>query len=549
VVGLFVRLKLRLIRNGLRGGWQRKAGLIVGAIMVIPAAILGFAVLALARLDDAGGRQLAVIGFTMLFVSWISLPILGFGSDETLDPSRLALLPLTRRQLMTGLLSSSLIGLAPLGTLIALSGSLIGFTTSVASALIVGVAVVVELALCICGSRAVVTALSRVLRSRRGRDLSLVLVALFALIPQLFRLATPDMVQGRTVDFAPLAASVRWIPPGMAGQAMADARDGRLGHAVAEITVAAVAVLVLLAMWGFWLERALTSADASSGARPAPTAPTGAAGAAGGATPRAGAPGRPLFPSAVRSILPLNRTGAVAARELRYLMREPRRRVQVLYGFLMPVFIGLPALARGELRHPPAVLGSLAVAFFLGGLTALNQLGVDGAAYWTNVAAGNDPRADLMGKNLATALSTMPAVIVTACLIAAYNGGWVWVPVAIALALAMLGVELGVGNVVSVLAPQAMPESIGNMWAQRSGQGCATGFITLLALAVEVALLVPVAVMTAAGMVWHGVLIAGAPLAVLYGYGLWRVGLTRAERRVWWRLPELLEAVSPKAAA
>ena len=59
----------------------------------------------------------------------------------------------------------------------------------------------------------------------------------------------------------------------------------------------------------------------------------------------------------------------------------------------------------------------------------------------------------------------------------------------------------------------------------------------------------PVAVMTAAGTVWHGVLIVGAPLAVLYGYGLWRVGLARAERRVWWRLPELLEAVSPKAAA
>jgi ABC-2 type transport system permease protein len=543
VVGLFVRLKLRLIRNGLRGGWQRKVGLIVGAIVVIPVAILGFAVLALARLDDAGGRQLVVIGFTMLFVSWISLPILGFGSDETLDPSRLALLPLTRRQLMTGLLSASLIGLAPLGTLIALSGALIGFTTSVASAVIVGFALVVELALCICGSRAVVTALSRVLRSRRGRDLSLVLVALFALIPQLFRLATPDMVQGRTVDFAPLAASVRWLPPGMAGQAMADARDGRLGHAVAEVAGAAIAVLVLLVIWGFWLERALTSADASSGARPV------ASGAAAGATTRAEAPGRPLFPAAVRSILPLNRTGAVAARELRYLMREPRRRVQVLYGFLMPVFIGLPALARGELRHPPAVLGSLAVAFFLGGLTALNQLGVDGAAYWTNVAAGNDPRADLMGKNLATALSTMPAVIVTACLIAAYNGGWAWVPVAVALALAMLGIELGVGNVVSVLAPQAMPESIGNMWAQRSGQGCATGFITLLALAVEVALLVPVALMTAAGTVWHGVLIVGPPLAVLYGYGLWRLGLTRAERRVWWRLPELLEAVSPKAAA
>ena len=381
MVGLFVGLKLRLIRNGLRGGWQRKVGLAMGAATVLPAGLVGFAVLAATRLDADAGRQLAVLGFTVLFVSWISLPILGFGSDETLDPSRLALLPLTRRQLMTGLLSASVIGLAPVATLLALSGSLIGFTTSVASGVVVALAVAIELALCLCGSRTVVTALSRLLRSRRGRDVSLVLVALFALLPQLLRLVAPDIRQGSTLDFGRLAGSVRWLPPGMAGQAMADARDGRLLHAAGELAVAAAVVGVLLAIWSFSLERVLTTADSSSSGRTA-TAQTPTADEA---------PGRPLFPALLAPVLPLNRTGAVAARELRYLIREPRRRVQTLYGFLMPSFILLPALAQGELHRPAAVLAALSVAFFFGGLTALNQLGGDGSAYWVNVAAGNDP--------------------------------------------------------------------------------------------------------------------------------------------------------------
>src|SRR3954467_11934665 len=147
MVGVFVKLKLTLIRNGLRGGWQRQVGLILGAVAALPLAALGFLALAVSGRDSDVAQQVAVIGCTVLFVGWISLPVLGFGSDETLDPSRLALLPLTRRQLMTGLLSASVIGLAPVATLLALSGSLIGFTTSVASGVVVALAVAIELAL------------------------------------------------------------------------------------------------------------------------------------------------------------------------------------------------------------------------------------------------------------------------------------------------------------------------------------------------------------------------------------------------------------------
>jgi len=40
----------------------------------------------------------------VLVLGWALLPLLAFGTDETLDPARLQLLPLAKRPLMTGLL-------------------------------------------------------------------------------------------------------------------------------------------------------------------------------------------------------------------------------------------------------------------------------------------------------------------------------------------------------------------------------------------------------------------------------------------------------------
>ena len=61
------------------------------------------------------------------------------------------------------------------------------------------------------------------------------------------------------------------------------------------------------------------------------------------------------------------------------------------------------------------------------GLT-LNQFGLDGAALWSNVAAGNDPRADLIGKNLASMLVMVPLATVSAFVCAAFTHGWAYLP-------------------------------------------------------------------------------------------------------------------------
>src|SRR5688500_2507481 len=100
MVATFVRLKLTLLKNGLRRRPARVASLVVGVLVALPLAAFGFIGFAASRGDFDVERMAAVFGFTALFLGWLVFPLMAFGTDETLDPSRLALLPLSRRQLM-----------------------------------------------------------------------------------------------------------------------------------------------------------------------------------------------------------------------------------------------------------------------------------------------------------------------------------------------------------------------------------------------------------------------------------------------------------------
>ena len=542
---LFVRLKLRLIRNGLRAGWQRGVGLVVGGLFALGMAVNGFALLAIGG-RHADNGPLVVLGFTGLFTAWMTVPVLGFGTDETLDPTRLALLPLTRRQLMAGLLAASTVGIGPLATALGLLGAVVGYGRLNLGLPIVVAAAALEVALCVTASRAVVTALARLLRTRRGRDLRVIAAALVALLPQLSRfLLEPQPGSGTStvnIDYHPAARLARWSPPGLAGQAMADASHDHVLPALAELAGAAVFVALLLWWWSRSLERVMTSAEVTATTATAATRRRPSAGRGRRPTEPAGAP---LVPRALRW-LPANRMGAVAAKEIRYAGRDPRRRIQILMGLLIPLIAMLPSLARGAIHHPVIVLVAVFVSFMFAGTTSLNAFGMDGPPYWANVVAGNDPRADLLGKNLATAALGLPITALVAVGLAVPSNGWGYVPLVVALGAGVIGVGLGVGNVASVRAPQPVAATPSNPWANTSGQGCATGMLSMLAFLGEIVLMIPVAVLIAIGLAaWTPALAIGAVLAVVWGGVVWWLGLRSASRWVWWRLPELLAAVNP----
>ncbi|HWD71309.1 MAG TPA: hypothetical protein VG779_02170 [Actinomycetota bacterium] len=520
----FLRLKLTLLRNGLRSNWQRKLGIGLSAFAWFWLVVASLGVLLASR---SQGLVVPLV-FDSFFLGWLFLPLLGMGTDETLDPSRLALLPLEGPVLMRGLLTASLVGLGPVATLVALSGALIRARPGVAESLVIGAAVAVELLLCVVGSRAMTTLFSGVLRSRRGRDLLVFVVAVAGIVPALAGQIVPRLLVSpnhKTITLGPAGRALSWLPSGWLAQSILQARAGHLPVAIAELAAGGAAVAAGLWVWSRALQRALTTSEPGSA--------------------KQGRKGPGLF-SPPLSFLPRTRTGAMAAKEMRYMWRDPRRRASLLSVVILLAF-PVAGILMGRTHSRQLVLLAGAGALVLC-LQAVNQFGLDGPAFWMNVAAGGDPAADLRGKNLAIAVPGAVLVAVEALGLAVLSGGWAYLPAAVFLGAAAIGVALGVANQASVLAPYPVTDTATNLWGNNAG--CLTALTGLLAMAVTGLLLGPVVAAVAVSLAaWRPGLIVVAAAAALYGYVLWRLGCRLAAARLRNRQIEVLQAVSSRSAA
>ena len=528
MVGHFLRLKHTLNRNGLRSSTRKKVGLVFALLFWGWVVAGGFAALATAR-NQATVLPLIFDGF---FVAWLMLPLLGFGGDETLDPSRLSLLPLSNGQVVRGLAVASLLAVPPLGTLLTLTGALAHGGTShlapgaaTAATPITAAAVVLELFLCIVASRALTTALSGILRSRRGRDLLVFLFAIVAVLPVLAGQLVPHLVLGPNHRSLSLSAArgLFWLPPGWIAKAILNARAGHTATSLVWLAAAAAATALIAYLWSLALRHVLTTSEAG-----------------GGKTTRKRAD---LF--ARLPFLPRTRVGAIAAKELRYNWRDPRRRAAMVSVGMFIVVPVVTLLSRGGDSHKPVLFA--AVGALILGMQAMNQFGSDGPAFWLEVASGRDPADEFRGKNLASVVLGLATATIGATVLGIVLHGMAYVPATILLAGAVLGVTLAVANQVSILAPFPLPDAITNMWA---GPGCLPALAGLLALGIIAALLLPViiAVVIALGST-KTVLLVTAAAAAAYGAIIWRIGLAVATRQLRDRELKVLDIVAGRAGA
>jgi ABC-2 type transport system permease protein len=528
----FALLKLRLVRNGLRSP-QYAVLFTIGSAGAAVVSFAGFVFLATLR-TDAIRWDATLVAFAAVTVVWTVLPLMGFGTDETLDPQRLALLPLRRGQLLRGLLVAALIGIAPIATAFALAGAIVGLARDFLTASLILGAIAGTLVLCVVASRTLIALLAPLLRSRRGRDLLVMTIVLAAFVPQSFRLfGARGGTENTRHAIAEIANRVQYTPFGWGGLAASEAGQGNVLASLGALAAIAALVVVLLWVWSLAIPRAMTATDLA--------AAEVARGRRAGRTTT-------LFPGLL-PFLPRTRAGAVAAKELRYYVRDPRRRAPVFAALIVPGLFLFSMLREAQNRPGSSTMLALVALLPASGLT-LNQFGLDGAALWSTIVAGNDPRSELVGKNLATAIIVVPLVAVPALLAAAITNGWHYVPITVGLAPGMLGVVLAVGNMVSVWVPYALPDRR-NPLAGNPGQGCVGGLAAMTALLVDAIILVPVGVVTAIAL--HSLPLAAATIvsvgcATVYGALAWRVGMRSASRYLWWRMPELLDAVSPRHA-
>ncbi|KIF79704.1 transporter, partial [Streptomyces sp. 150FB] len=208
---VFVRLKLSLLRNGLRQSSGRAAAFVASAVVtVLLAALLLFGLILLRGTAHADSPLVLLTG--LLTVGWAFMPLFFPTGDETLDPSRLVMLPLRPRPLVGALLVASLVGVGPLFTLCLLLGSVLAVAHGPAAVVAAVIAVPLVLAVCLALARAVATANIRLLTSRKGRDLAVLSGLVVAVGAQLVNFGAQRLTgSGSLAALDPAADVVRWL--------------------------------------------------------------------------------------------------------------------------------------------------------------------------------------------------------------------------------------------------------------------------------------------------------------------------------------------------
>ena len=516
---IFIRLKWRLLANA---GASAREQAFAWIARVVGLAASAQAAVSLAGAPRNGGAGL-VAGFVVLTVAWVMLPLLS-GSDQSLDPLRMALLPLRRRDLVVGLFAASWVGAPPIATVILVAGAVAGFWTGGTGAVLLVACGIATVVLVISTGRMVSAALAAVIHSRRGRDTASLVLAVVAASGYIaWRLASSLASRLNTLHPSTTTGILGWTPPGALAQAMADAAEGRTAAAALRLAYGVAAIAVVCALWGMAVERRLTS----------PVGPQG--------------PAISQRPDAARAVR-IGRTPAAAVlwKDIRYVWRAPAQRANVVTGFLTAAFVSAPLFTG---RHRPDTLfpfvGAL-MALFIAANLAGNVFGIDRAAFSTYVLAGTDPADLVRGKRRVVAV-VVGAVGAAATIVAGVVGGAVvQIPSALLVVAATTAVGVGGGLALSVLSPFPVSIDAPAFGRSRRPRGRGSPGLGVLMFGLELG-----ATGVAAGLVVASYLLGwgtlpGAALAACLGGCVWYVGSRFAVSRLRRRMPEMLASLSPR---
>ena len=100
---VFVGIKLSILRNSFVRDRRLRLGMTVITILAVVGAGAGFwRFFTQGHASSAEASHAMVLSFTLLFGAWVFGPIVMGGVDDTLDPTRLALLPIRRDEMRRG---------------------------------------------------------------------------------------------------------------------------------------------------------------------------------------------------------------------------------------------------------------------------------------------------------------------------------------------------------------------------------------------------------------------------------------------------------------
>lgn len=519
MVAHLVRLKLTLLRNTFKRSRAQAIGVVLavlyGGFFVLLAAV-GLAALR-EWLDVA--RVVVPLGGAAAIILWSLVPILAFGSDPTLDPSRFATYAVPYRDLAAGLVLAGVVGLPGIATAIVAAATIITWSYSVLATAVAVIAAVVGVLTSVTLSRWISALVSGAMTSRRGRDITAVLLLVLIVAVSVMFLLLGDIF-GRVADaLRPIRAVIGWTPLGWVWAAPGDVAAGELATGIIRLALA----LAFLAGLGILWQRALTSQVES----PHAVSRTDAVSAADDLG---------MF-ARTRD----TQAGAVAARVITYYRRDPRYQAGLLLTPFLPLALLIPYYTT-SLTWVPLAMAPL-IGYLLG-WGEHNSVAFESTAFWLHLAAGTPGRADRLGRLVVSAALSVVLIPVYTLLGASLTGRWDLIPAIVGLSLAFLGAGFGLSCVQSAILPYPVPKPGDSPFTSPAGAtGITIGAQTVASLgtAILTAPALVLAWLTWAGHAWA--LWATAASGIVIGPGLFLLGLRIGSRFYERRGPELLQSL------
>ena len=366
-----VQLKVALLTALARSSVLHMVGLAIGLAM---AAVVGAAM----GVGLAVGAREATWLDPVLVVAATALPVVAVlfgavvGTEGTIDPRRLAVLPLTDSALSAGTIAAALVGPAGLAGLLLAAGAVAGYAPAGPGALIVVAGVVGQV----------------MLVGGRGRRVANLLTASAGLLLAAGAQGISFLMTKPSAWWERAADAVAWLPTAQLARAVTGA--GTSPGSAAVHLLAGLAVLpVLFVLHGRTFRRFLV---ATPGA---------------GAGPRARRRRRP-YPRFV----PESPAWTVAVRSVRLKLRDPRLLTGLVAALALAIGGSLAVVfTSGETRNPSLVLLGTAAQFAVI-FDNQNAFGTDGRALGADLIANGDLSHLVRGKRLAAIFSGVAPVVV-----------------------------------------------------------------------------------------------------------------------------------------
>lgn len=505
-----IGLRLRLLQRQFEREPGRMVGFIVflvlfGPLVLLLATVSGFIYVAA---PEPWPVQTVGIVLTGLWLAWIALPLFAFRTNESLDLSRLLVYPLSTRDLVASALLGTLFDGPSYVTLPFFLAILIGWFDQPWLLPLVLVAILLAYALMMVTGQLVLTSSMGLLRSRRFRDLSIVVFSLLGSSCYLINRFVESWAQAtdaatlRTLE--PLLA-LRWLPPGACAQALAAAGQGDWRSAALWLGFAAAWLAGLT--WAWWKLLLRMTTGAATWSLPAP---------------KTTAPRRPLSTSdAIAAIgfawLPTP-ARAMLVKEFKLTWRVPQRRIGLIQSALAP-FALIVAIFFGEMEALSQLpewtaAGLPAIMLFAAWGLSTNMLGMESRGLATLLLTPAPRWQLLLGKGLAyTLLALAPTALYAAVLAAMARSPLIVVGLLAGVSTALIVVAI---NMVAAVY-YSYPFDENSAVRQRAGGGWRTGVVQIVVVPLAMAVTAAPATLPMLVGIWWELPLAVTVLGTLAG--------------------------------